>query len=89
MFDEILKNIYGNDIAIVNRTPVSGGDINRAYALFLSDGSRLFMKANRRENADFFRAEAEGLTALRASGAINVPDVIARGTDENESFLLL
>ncbi len=68
---------------------MSGGDINRAYALLLSDGSRMFMKANRRENADFFRAEAEGLEALKATGAISVPGVIARGTDSNESFLLL
>jgi fructosamine-3-kinase len=47
------------------------------------------MKANRRENADFFRAEAEGLEALRSAGAISVPGVIARGVDDNESFLLL
>lgn len=68
---------------------MSGGDINRAYALRLSDGSRLFMKANRKENADFFRAEAEGLGALKSAGAISVPGVIARGVDDNESFLLL
>ena len=86
---DTLKNIYGNDISVMSKTPVSGGDINRAYALLLSDGSRLFMKANRRENADFFRAEAEGLDALKATGAISVPGVIARGTDDNESFLLL
>ena len=47
------------------------------------------MKANRKENADFFRAEAEGLEALKATGAISVPGVIARGTDDKESFLLL
>ena len=68
---------------------MSGGDINRAYALRLSDGGMLFMKANRKENADFFRAEAEGLEALRSAGAISVPGVIARGVDDNESFLLL
>ena len=73
----------------MSKTPVSGGDINRAYALHLSDGGRLFMKANRKENADFFRAEAEGLEALRSVGAISVPGVIARGIDDSESFLLL
>ena len=87
--DDTLKNIYGNNISVMSKTPVSGGDINRAYALLLSDGSKLFMKANRKENADFFRAEAEGLEALRAAGAISVPGVIARGVDDNESFLLL
>lgn len=87
--DDTLKNIYGNNISVMSKTPVSGGDINRAYALRLSDGSRLFMKANRKENADFFRAEAEGLEALRSAGAISVPRVITRGVDDNESFLLL
>lgn len=87
--DDTLKNIYGNNISVMSKTPVSGGDINRAYALRLSDGSRLFMKANRKENADFFRAEAEGLGALKSAGAISVPGVIARGVDDNESFLLL
>ncbi len=87
--EDILKNIYGSGIAVTGRIPVSGGDINRAYALTLSDGSRLFMKANRKENEDFFRAEAEGLEALRTAGAISVPAVIARGSDDRESFLLL
>ena len=87
--NDTLKNKYGNDIAVVSKTPVSGGDINRAYALRLSDGSRLFMKTNRKENADFFRAEAEGLEALRSTGAIHVPEVIAGGVDDNEAFLLL
>ena len=86
---DTLKIIYGNDISVMSKTPVSGGDINRAYALLLSDGSRLFMKANRKENTDFFRAEAEGLEALRSAGAISVPRVITRGVDDNESFLLL
>ena len=87
--NDILKTRYGSSVAVAGKTPVSGGDINRAYALLLSDGSRLFMKANRKENADFFRAEAEGLEALKSTGAIHVPEVIARGTDGNESFLLL
>ena len=87
--NDILKTRYGSSVTVSGKKPVSGGDINRAYALLLSDGSRLFMKSNRRDNADFFRAEAEGLEALKAAGAIRVPEVIARGTDGDESFLLL
>ena len=87
--NETISKIYGNSVSVVKRTPVSGGDINRAYALALSDGSRLFMKANSVGNADFFRAEAEGLEAIRKTGAINVPRVIAAGEDARESFLLL
>ena len=87
--NEVLSEIYGNSVTVIKKTPVSGGDINRAYTLLLSDGSRLFMKANRRENGDFFRAEAEGLEAMKRTGAVNVPDVIGGGEDRNESFLLL
>lgn len=86
---EVLSAKYGSSITVTGKTPVSGGDINRAYTLLLSDGSRLFMKANRRENGDFFRAEAEGLEAMKRTGAVNVPEVIAGGADRNESFLLL
>lgn len=87
--NEVLSEIYGNSVTVIKKTPVSGGDINRAYTLLLSDGSRLFMKVNRRENGDFFRAEAEGLEAMKRTGAVNVPDVIGGGEDRNESFLLL
>ena len=86
---EVLRAKYGSSITVTGKTPVSGGDINRAYTLLLSDGSILFMKANRRENGDFFRAEAEGLEAMKRTGAVNVPDVIGGGEDRNESFLLL
>ena len=86
---EVLSAKYDRSITVAGKTPVSGGDINRAYTLLLSDGSRLFMKANRRENGDFFRAEAEGLEAMKRTGAVNVPDVIGGGEDRNESFLLL
>ena len=41
----------GENAHIVKKTPVSGGDINRAYALELSDGNKLFMKLNNRQNA--------------------------------------
>lgn len=64
---------------LVRKSPVSGGDINRAYALGYSDGSAAFMKVNRKENIGFFRAEAEGLAAIEKTGAIRVPKVICMG----------
>ena len=54
--NETIRSLFGEMVSVKRRTPVSGGDINRAYALFLSDGSKLFMKVNRKENQDFFRA---------------------------------
>ena len=87
--NEVITGKYGNNVHVERRIPVSGGDINSAYALELSDGSSVFMKANRRENADFFRAEAEGLDAIRQTNTVRVPGVITAGTDGNEAFLLL
>ena len=87
--NETIRSLFGEKVTVERRTPVSGGDINRAYALQLSDGRKLFMKANSRGNEDFFRAESEGLAAIRRTGAVRVPDEIARGTKDNEAFLLL
>ena len=86
---EAVANNYGNSITVSRRIPVSGGDINRAYTLELSDGSKLFMKANRKENLGFFKAESEGLEAIRSTGTVKAPAVIAIGTDGNDAFLLL
>lgn len=86
---ETITRVFGNTVRIKRRIPVSGGDINRAYALELSDGGKVFMKSNRRENKDFFRAESEGLSAIRQTETIRVPAELAAGTDDGEAFLLL
>lgn len=86
---DVIKSTYGSDVCIAKRSPVAGGDINRAYALQLSDGSKVFMKSNSRSNADFFRAESEGLAAIARTGCVRVPQVIAVGADGNDAFLLL
>lgn len=70
---------------IVSLSPVSGGDINRAFQVALRDGTHLFMKRNSRP---FFSAEADGLEAIRATHTIRVPEVIATGKD-GEYYLLL
>ncbi len=86
---EAVKDCFGAQIEIKKRLPVSGGDINEAYCLMLSDGGRVFLKANRRESIGFFRTEAEGLRAIRSTGAIQTPELLSLGTEENRSFLLL
>ncbi len=84
-----ITDLCGASVRITGKMPVSGGDINEAYALILSDRTRLFLKANRRENADFFRAEAEGLEAIESTGTITTPKILCRGTDTDFAFLLL
>ena len=88
MLRETLENRFGAQLA--DAVPISGGDINAAYRLTLTDGTRIFMKANHSASSAFFQAEADGLAAIRDTGAIGVPEVLATGSDERYgSFLLL
>ena len=84
-----LKKIHGSDITIQNRIRVSGGDINDACILSLSNGQEVFMKSNRISHADFFVTEAEGLRAIASTATLRVPQVLAHGIDENEGFAFL
>lgn len=87
--EDAIKAIGGEDAEVEERHPVSGGDINRAYILRLSDGSLLFMKENSRKNLDFFRAEVLGLAALKETRSLRVPEAKAIGTDGDSAFLLM
>lgn len=73
-------------------SPVSGGCIHTAYRISGEDASgkrSYFAKVNVPDQAAMFAAEAEGLEALRAAGAVRVPEVIARGEDDERSWLVL
>ena len=90
---QALVSLFGNSVAITETDRLSGGDINKAYGLTLNTGAHIFMKANSKANADFFTAEAAGLSAIEATGAIKTPEILCTGTDNGEdagySFLLL
>ena len=64
---------------VADARPVGGGDINRADAVRLADGRRLFVKTNAREPAGMFAAEARGLSWLAEARSLRVPEVIAHG----------
>lgn len=89
--DEAISKLFGENLHIVSKCPVYGGDINEAYRLSLSDGTAIFMKCNTMSNLPFFEAEAKGLEALRKTDTIGVPKTLAIGTDETQkiSFLLM
>lgn len=87
---------------VVSARPMIGGDINHAYKLELADcialpESTIFMKANSRSNADFFRSEVEGLEAIASLRILSVPRILGWGVDDGQenplrgscSFLLL
>ena len=52
--EEALGALFGDGAAIAKTERISGGDINEAYGLMLTDGSHVFMKANSRAEASFF-----------------------------------
>ncbi|MEZ4219361.1 MAG: fructosamine kinase family protein [Polyangiaceae bacterium] len=69
----------------------SGGDINDAALLELSDGRRVFAKTNASAAVEMFPAEARGLEWLRAAKALPVPEVLAVSSAERgqPAFLVL
>ena len=88
-----LVDLFGTSVKIAQTDRLSGGDINKAYGLTLTTGQHIFMKANAKDNADFFTAEAAGLQAIANTHAIGTPRILCCGTDDGEdvgySFLLL
>ncbi len=86
---EAVSLTKGKGITVERKQAVHGGDANDAYRLILSDGSFLFLKTNSISNADFFRAEAEGIAAIKKTETVRVPDIYAIGTDGAYSFLLM
>lgn len=88
--NEAIKELCGSNRVIRSQRAVFGGDINEAGVLTLDDGTLLFAKSNRSSSAlDNFRAEAEGLEAIRLTGTIGVPEVLGLGQDAGSSFLLM
>ena len=87
--EEAVRDIWGREARIQSRRSVSGGDINEAYLLLLSNGKEAFLKLNSNAADNFFTAEAHGLEAMGEAGA-NVPKILAAGnTSEGARFLLL
>lgn len=70
-------------------SPISGGDINEAFAAELADGRRLFVKTRSGAAPGEYEAEAAGLRWLGEGGIVRVPEVLAVGAGEgNEAAFL-
>jgi len=63
---------------VLGSRPLSGGDINQAYAFALDDGRQVFVKTNASAPRTMFPAEARGLAWLAdATTALRIPQVVA------------
>ena len=56
---------------------LGGGDVAESFRMDLDDGRVVFAKTHRSPPPEFFQTEAAGLTWLRDSGAVAVPEVHA------------
>jgi protein-ribulosamine 3-kinase len=72
-----------------NQRVSGGGCINQSYVLESKNGQRYFVKLNRREYADMFVAEAEGLAEIVASATVRVPAPLCWGESAGHAYLVL
>lgn len=90
-WDRIAEDITrstGQAFHIEHTRSQGGGCINQAYAV--SDGERrYFVKLNQASALEMFEAEAEGLNALAAPGAIRVPEPVCSGIVGAQSYLVM
>ncbi len=86
-----VKGCFGKDVKITGRSYVSGGDINDAFCLKLSDGTDVFVKSNTFDNFGFFVLEEKGLNAIASTGTIGTPGLICKGADRSggTAFLMM
>ncbi|MGR5247616.1 fructosamine kinase family protein [Vibrio aestuarianus] len=73
---------------LVEKTKISGGDINDCY--MISDGEqRYFVKTNTRDFLPKFEIEGENLRTLRETSTVSLPELVMIGTSKNHAFIVL
>lgn len=78
----------GRPFSALTQHAVGGGCINQTYVIADRD-QHYFVKLNESAVREMFAAEAEGLQALAASGAIRVPAPICWATHGETAYLVL
>lgn len=92
---EQLQKTLNSETASVNVFAAS--DFNQTYHVHMIDGREVFLKVSEKCPADCFAAEALGLTELRKTGALRIPECYTHSEDfiamewlapakQNESF---
>ena len=79
MSDDALLAAAGRALGseVAGARNLAGGDINRAWALELADGTQAFLKSRGGAPLDEYGAEAMGLRWLADAGGLRVPGVLA------------
>jgi fructosamine-3-kinase len=84
-----LAGTQGKRVRILDAVPVYSGSVNDTFRLETEAG-RFFLKCNTADRfPSLFTAEADGLSILRATGILRVPQVVAQGEQGDTTFLLL
>jgi protein-ribulosamine 3-kinase len=87
--EEKLSQVFNTSITITKENPIGGGCINSAHKIETNHGS-YFLKWNDTDaHPGMFEAEAKGLMMLQKANSIRVPAVIATGSGDNISFIVL
>ena len=87
--ENVIADSTGETANIVGSRSTAGGCINQTEVIDLSGGRKFFLKTNSLAADGLFEREAEGLQAITAVDAINVPDVIGHGATSQTQFLVL
>ena len=83
-----LSRISGRQFAATSAAEVGGGSIHRCVR-WHGEGGDAFVKLAAADTLPAFAAEAEGLQALAAAGALRVPTVLAVGEAGEHALLAL
>jgi fructosamine-3-kinase len=89
---QAISEATGTAFTLTAEEPVSGGCIHTAMQLSgktAKAAPRYFAKVNEADREPMFAAEADGLAALRAAGAVRVPRVVTHGEDGERAWLVL
>ena len=91
MWQAIEQAIYdstGETFRVLSSREIGGGCINDTVCL-QGERRNFFVKLNRADKLDMFRAEAAGLEAILATASVRAPRPITAGQDKRRSWLVM
>lgn len=87
---KLLQPVFGQEVQVQSSSPVSGGSINQALVLKLTNGEQVFLKHNPNPPTDFFAKESLGLDLLaKAVNGPRIPKPLALQNSPKPTFLIM